>query len=328
MLSILVTYYNQEKFVSRSLESILHQKLSVDFEILVGDDGSQDNTRKIVEEYQEQYPGIIKLFVQPRDYNVLYNPVERASKNRLDLFKNAQGEYVCFLDGDDEYCDFDWLQESIDMLEKNPSFIGVAHNYCEKYKDGKIYYPEGIKNFDFISPKIYAKNLYTHVGTILFRNIFNEKDYELLISLKSFDDNDIIFYFLNYGNLLCVDKVVYSYFQNEGSIWNSTNEIEKAIINAIDYEIIKKIFKQQHNVLLFKYFRPYYLVFKNRKDLNNEKYKKYINQCVTDGKVEKILCWNKLSINKKNYLYIFFVGMKIYFFFLRFFSKIVKIFKL
>lgn len=299
MLSILVTYYNQEKFISRSLNSILNQKLKEDFEILIGDDGSSDNTCNIIHEYILRYPEKIKLFIQPRDKNVIYSAVERASYNRLNLLNKAKGDYVCFLDGDDEYCDFTWLQESIDILKKYNEIVGVAHNYKEINEDGSETVSTGISNYNIISAKLYCKQLYTHVGTILFRRIFNKDSYEKLLRLKSFDDNDITFYFLTFGNLYCVDKIVYNYYQNTGSIWNSTLDLEKNIINAIDYEIIKKIIKKYHNLLLVKYFHSLFSCYKNRKQLCDTKYNKYREQCIKYHLMDTFFNWNKTTIVKK-----------------------------
>ena len=295
MLSILVTYYNQEKFVSRSLDSIFNQKLTEDFEVLVGDDGSTDNTCNIVKEYILRYPGKIKLFIQPRDNSKQYSAVERASYNRLNLLYNSTGDYVCFLDGDDEYCDFTWMQESIDILNSNRKLVGVAHNYKETYEDGSVVIPDGISGYDFISAKLYCKQLYTPAGTILFRRVLNENFYNKLITLKSFDDNDITFYFLNFGDLYCVDKIVYNYYQNTGSIWNSTNALEKSIINAIDYEIVKKILSKYHTSLLFKYFGALFSCYKNKDILCDKKFEKYRNQCIPNGLLDTFFNWRKKS---------------------------------
>lgn len=326
MLSILVTYYNQEKFVSRSLNSIFNQNLKEEFEVLIGDDGSCDNTCKIVEEYQKKYPGKIKLFIQERDFNKKYNPVERASKNRLDLLNNAKGNYVCFLDGDDEYCDFNWLQESINILSKDKTLVGVAHNYYEKYDDGKIIKPEGIKGYNYITAKLYARKLYTHVGTILFRNCFSKNDYAFLRELKSFDDNDITFYFLNFGNLYCVDIIVYNYYQNENSIWNSSNDVEKNLINAIDYEILKKILKKFHLQLFYKYFDSYKNVYKNRNLLYQDRYSKYKKQCITNGKIEILMSWKLISQFRKLIIHIHFINLQILIFILKIITKIKNLF--
>ena len=61
-ISFLVTYYNQEKFVKDSLESIFALDIHCDFEVLVGDDGSTDETLNQVEKFQEKYPNKIKVF--------------------------------------------------------------------------------------------------------------------------------------------------------------------------------------------------------------------------------------------------------------------------
>lgn len=326
MLSILITYYNQETYVSRSLNSVFSQKLNEDFEVLIGDDGSTDDTCKIVNDYANRYPGRIRLFIQPRDNSKKYNPVERASKNRLDLLKNANGDYVCFLDGDDEYCDNTWLQESIDILKQNKKFSGVAHNYKETYEDGKENFPNGIYGHTYITAKKYCKDLYTHAGTILFRNIFNIQDYEKLISLKSFDDTDITFYFLNYGDLYCVNKVVYTYYQNNESIWNSTNDLEKEIINAIDYEIVTKILTKYHSLLLKKYSGSLYFCYKNRNELNNLKYEKYKNQCLNNKLMYKLLNWNKQNKLAKLYISIIMSYIGIVFFSTRVIRKLQNFF--
>ncbi len=324
MLSILVTYYNQEKYVERSLNSIFAQQLSEDFEVLVGDDGSQDGTCAVVLSFSEKYPEKIRLFVQPRDLNVKYSAIERASANRLNLLRNAKGDFVCFLDGDDEYCDFTWMQDSIDVLKQNKKLAGVAHNYCEKYKDGEVVTPVGIGQYEYITSKLYAEKLYTHTGTIVFRNSFNEEDYNKLIALKSFDDNDITFYFLNAGDLCCVPKVVYTYYQNRNSIWNSADDFERNLINAIDYEIVKKILHKHHIQLIHKYFGAVRCVAKNKSCLKEDYLQKYKTQCVKDGFIETMFNWNKVSSFRKISFYLSYS-----FCFFIFASKIVlrKVFK-
>lgn len=327
MLSILITYYNQEKYVARSLDSVFAQQLTEDYEVLIGDDGSTDGTCKIVNEYAARYPEKIKLFVQPRDINIKYNPVERASKNRLDLLKKAKGDFVCFLDGDDEYCDNTWLQESIDILKNNKKLVGIAHNYKETYEDGTEVFPAGIHGQAYITAKLYCKQLYTPAGTILFRQVFNKDDYEKLIALKSFDDNDITLYFLNYGDLFCVDRIVYNYYQNSCSIWNSTNDLEKSVIVSIDYEIIKKMLHKYHYCLLFKYYGLLKFCYKNKNELSDSKYEKYKNQCVKAGLMEAILNWKSQKISSKIWVSTSMFNYTVLFFFLRVIRKLAKMFK-
>ena len=90
-LSVLVTFYNQEEYVDRAMNGIFSQKTNFDYEIIIGDDGSSDGTHRKIEEWQEKYPGKIRLVVQPREPGKKYLSGERASNNRLSLLKYITG---------------------------------------------------------------------------------------------------------------------------------------------------------------------------------------------------------------------------------------------
>lgn len=61
-VSFLVTFYNQESFVEKALDSILAINKSCDWEILIGDDGSTDNTVELIKKYIGKYPENIFLY--------------------------------------------------------------------------------------------------------------------------------------------------------------------------------------------------------------------------------------------------------------------------
>ncbi len=325
MLSILVTYYNQQQYVSRSLDSILAQNLTEPFEVLVGDDGSQDDTVKIVEKYQERFPDIIKLFVMPRDLSVKYSAVERASANRLNLLQNCKGDYVCFLDGDDNYCNNEFMQQSIDALKKDKKAVGVVHNYIEVFDDGTVKRHDNISKKNYITSAQYTKNLYVHVGAIVFKQLVDLATIDKLKKLKSFDDNDITQLYLNYGDLIYRNVDVYNYYQNDGSIWSSANDFEKNLINAIDYEILKQIIIKNHMQLFYKYFYCVNYVYRNKKELVKTEYSKYHNQCVKEELIDKLFNWHTLSLSKKAVLICNYFFKQVLFFVLRVLNKIFKL---
>ena len=65
LVSVWMTTYNHEKYISLAIESVLMQKTTFSFELVIGEDCSTDQTRKIILEYKERYPDIIKLVLPP-----------------------------------------------------------------------------------------------------------------------------------------------------------------------------------------------------------------------------------------------------------------------
>ena len=93
LLSIAVITYHQENYIRQALDSILMQNVNFKYEIIIGEDCSQDNTRIILLEYHEKYPNRFQLIL--RDKNV------GATKNLYDVLMNCHGKYIALLDGDD-----------------------------------------------------------------------------------------------------------------------------------------------------------------------------------------------------------------------------------
>ncbi len=89
-LSVIVTAYNIEKYIARCLDSIINQSFK-DFEIIVVDAGSSDNTAAICESYREKNSNITVVNFHP----------DGPAASRNEGMKYAKGEYITFVDGDD-----------------------------------------------------------------------------------------------------------------------------------------------------------------------------------------------------------------------------------
>jgi len=90
-VSIIVPVYNTAKFLRKCLDSLVNQTLS-EIEIIIIDDGSTDGTPFIIEQYTNQYPGIIKRFTKKNG--------GAASARNLGIRK-SNGEFIGFVDSDD-----------------------------------------------------------------------------------------------------------------------------------------------------------------------------------------------------------------------------------
>lgn len=115
-VSFLVTYYNQKEYVKQSMDSILAIDKPCEWEILVGDDGSTDGTIDEINKYVKQFPDNIKLYIMPREVDMNYDSVKRASANRLNVLQHSTGDIYCTLDGDDYFCDTEFIKEAIEVL--------------------------------------------------------------------------------------------------------------------------------------------------------------------------------------------------------------------
>jgi len=96
LFSIVIPVFNGEKTIRKALYSVSNQK-NTDFEIIIIDDGSIDNTKTEVEYFIQEYPNI--------DIKLISNSNHGRSVSRNIGIISAQGQYICFLDADDELKD-------------------------------------------------------------------------------------------------------------------------------------------------------------------------------------------------------------------------------
>lgn len=267
-ISFCVTFYNQAKFVRQSLDSILNMNIPCDYEILIGDDGSADETVNIVEQYIIEYPNIISLYVMPRDKNTHYNSIQRASANRLNLVSHSTGDYIMFLDGDDYFCSDDFVEDALNVFHNNKGTVACAFNFTIKNKHSALINNVFKGKAGFLNTWKFIKNGgYIHVGAIVFKNIFDKMSIEKLANTEDFDDCLITFYVFQFGEVYFVDKSIYVYRQNENGIWSSSSNIEQHLINAIDYNIISSVAPIFTKSLRHRYSYDIRHVFLHRREL-------------------------------------------------------------
>ncbi len=124
LVSICCITYNHEDFIRDALDGFLMQNTSFPYEILIHDDASTDDTPKIISEYVERYPDIIKpMFEEENQYSRgITNPSGAFN------FPRVRGKYVAMCEGDDYWTDPDKLQMQADYLESHPNCTLVFHS--------------------------------------------------------------------------------------------------------------------------------------------------------------------------------------------------------
>lgn len=174
-VSIPICVYNHEKYIGFTLDRILEQKCDFSFEILIGEDSSTDNSQKVIEEYANKYPNVIKPFYREKNLG--------AQKNTIDLFSRCKGEFIALCDGDDYWTDPYKLQKQVDFLEAHPECVACHHWHKYAYpqedgsykeeeapKEGQGYYPQEIATVR----EVFANKMRVKTRTVMYRNVVKE----------------------------------------------------------------------------------------------------------------------------------------------------------
>jgi glycosyltransferase involved in cell wall biosynthesis len=114
-VTVVMETYNHERLIRQAIESVLAQRVSFPYELLIAEDCSTDATRQIVCEYAAKHPGLIRLLLQPRNLG--------ASANFAAALYACRGQYIAFLEGDDYWTAEDKLQRQIDFLDAHPDYV-------------------------------------------------------------------------------------------------------------------------------------------------------------------------------------------------------------
>lgn len=195
LLTAIIFTYNHKKSIAKCIESVVNQNTDYIYEVHIWDDCSIDGTSDICRQYVEQYPDKIKLVVQPE--NTFLKPyLELQSYAAI---KAIDTKYFCIIDGDDYWCDSEKIQIALDFLEKNPKYVGFAH--------------------DTLQVDSFAKSQKSHVHELIKWPIASEVT--LTAEAPFFLTSSRIFRKCDYAELevLPIDYLLYYYHLAQGPIY-------------------------------------------------------------------------------------------------------------
>ena len=118
MISVYITSFNKGKYLRQAITSVLNQSLQPE-EIIIVDDGSNDNSREIIKGFASRYPEIIKPIINENNYGI--------AKTRNIAISHCKGELITFVDGDDYF--FPSKLESELKIIRNGNYGCVYSNH-------------------------------------------------------------------------------------------------------------------------------------------------------------------------------------------------------
>lgn len=221
-ISVIIPIYNGETYLEKCLTSIFNQTLK-NIEIICIDDGSTDNTVKIIENFKLKYDKI-KIISQKN---------QGSGKARNKGIENCEGKYIAFLDADDIFLDDFALEKMYNIAIKNDSDIVSANLQLitEKYKIKKSFRenPDNPKwkKYDIIKPNEYG------IPQGFYKNIF-KKDFLIKNCIKFPDlirGQDPVFLaevLVKTDQIYTVPLDLYGYnYSNEGGVNEKINNHKK-----------------------------------------------------------------------------------------------------
>ena len=244
-VSVLVPFYNVEKYVGRCVESLFSQTYS-NIEYVFVNDCTPDNSMDIINEYIDKFNVRNKCVIINHEVN------KGISASRNDCLDNATGDYILFIDSDD-YIDKDMVELLVKAaIENNADISGCG--YIEEYKDRSVEMPQRYTNNHVEMMR--AITLLTIKGVmwklLIRRSIVEENQVRFIPDNTMVDDYlfccQVFFYAKRFAS---VDKCMYHYIQYNPNNYSKTREFNitsqaKAIIKTEEfykengvYELVK-----------------------------------------------------------------------------------------
>ena len=232
--SIIIPTFNRSKIISNTIESVLKQSYEK-FEIIVVDDGSTDNTKNKV------------LEINDKRVKYIFQKNKERSAARNNGIRNSNGNWICFLDSDDEF-EKDHLKNFYDRikLDGTPKLFftdqkikNVTNDLCFNQKT----------KFNYSNPPFFFFCLSIVPGRIcIHKDIL--KDFNFDENIVIVEDADLWFRISCHYDVEFINKSSFIYYLHEG---NSVNVKNNAYLKRL--KGLKRTFKKPEKKFLTKYER-------------------------------------------------------------------------
>lgn len=328
-ISIIVAVYNVEKYLDRCIKSILNQSFK-EFELILVDDGSTDNSGIICNKYGKQDSRV----------KVIHKINGGVSSARNEGLKIAIGEYIGFVDSDDFINKYMYETLYENLIKNNADISMCNFDRVSYFSEEKQNYLDGNNEVIIYTKEEVLSKLYDNEKIkfiVQWNKIYNKKLFlNLFYDIGKYHEDEFIIHKIIYN----ANKIVYSsnkyyyYFENNNSIMRKEFNINRVdIIEALDKRM--KFFRDKHLVdleyktqdLYLNYFIKYFYIVKF--EFNNNIKIKQLKKIFI--KNYRYLCMNpKYNISGKVLWVILIINPNLFYYLLKIknkneFKRIIKV---
>lgn len=247
-VSIIIPTYNRANTIVKTIESILNQTYS-DYEIIVVDDNSSDNTKEVINEYINDYP-FIKYLKHENNRG--------GSAARNTGVKVANGKLISFLDSDDQWINTK-LAKEVECIKNNPNVDMVYSNMylVDIENETTVLYKQD--NFEDKYYGMLCKNIIGSTSLITIKKAVYDKLGGFKEGLPSCQDWDFYLNVVKEYKVMKIDEPLLKYYIHSNSISGNIdraieghNLILKKVISLIEDD--DKYKKGKNKILSYQYF--------------------------------------------------------------------------
>jgi glycosyltransferase involved in cell wall biosynthesis len=234
--------YNHYEYLEQAIDGVLMQKTNFDYELIIANDNSPDNTDVIIQKYINSHPKGYRIKYLHNKVNIGMMP------NFINAFENCSGKYIALCEGDDYWTNEFKLQKQVDFLENNPEY-SICFHHADVNVNGTIVEDNvTLKSNQTTTINDLAKGNYIHTCTVVYRNhLFKDfPDYFYKSPI-----GDYFLHMLNsrFGNIFCMNEKMAVYRVHDSSYWSSKKQEERTLIWIDFLQNIKKYFKIEIQIL-------------------------------------------------------------------------------
>ncbi len=255
-ISIVIPTYNIEKHLNETIDSIINQTIGFsNIELIIVDDGSIDSTKKIINEYSEEYGNILPIYLEDNS--------GFPGRARNIGIENSIGKYLMIIDHDD-YCPNNACEILYNNIKNEDLDIVVGRYQVFNNDNNKSSYLKGLKEVESIYENPNFFSLPPVAWTKIFRTNFIKKN-----QIRFPDDSlaeDLVFSshaFLKANGIKFIDDIIY-FYRLQDSETKSTSRIRnyKYTASFIDgYEKTWQLFKTENKEEYFINFLNIHLTW-------------------------------------------------------------------
>ena len=255
MISIILNSFNLSRYIGEAIQSLLEQDYQKDYEIIIVDDASTDDSRIIIESFND--PRLKKIYLQEN----------KGARNAVELaFAKASGEYICRFDADDIW-PVNFLTITSEVLDTNKDIDMVYGDYWPINSNGEITSPNSFSVRPFNNEPVLAneflailRKYYINAPTIMFRRAAFNKAIPLPLVLTNFIDWYISLKILQSGKAYYINRPIAFYRIHESNMHRQQigSRLGEFTTNFImDYFVVRNVSisnKNRNHILAINYF--------------------------------------------------------------------------